>query len=233
MVTRFISKGKGKNRKIHPIRPKKGISIRSVSIEPSVVAKINKEQVKLINRGESANFSKALNKLVIRARREGIPIYDTHVNTNKRRKPYMMWIVKHPEKGDKVKGSETIVMADSYGQAIDDFIITWNKERRMKKTIGYPQAQGTGKRDFRFKRDGKYRLIKYKDFHGDDTYRLGTNDDDLPEEVKFLKAKSGKHGRIISLMTGSRNDIKKFLLHDGQTPKRAQMLTETAFGKSG
>jgi len=154
LVVRFITKGKGKNAKSFPIRPKKkGVSVRSVSLRPSAVAKVNKEQIKLLNRGEPATFSKALNLVIIRAKRQGIPVYDTHVNSNDRRKPYMMWIVKHPEKGDKVKDSETIVMAEHYGQAIDDFITIWNKEKRMKKTIGYPQVQGTAEKSFRFRRN--------------------------------------------------------------------------------
>jgi len=153
MVTRFITKGKGKNRKSFPITPKKkGVTVRSVSLQPSVVGKVNREQIKILNRGETATFSKALNQVVMRARRDGIPIYDTHVNSNDRRKPYHMWIVKHPEKGDKIKGSDTIVMAEHYGQAIDDMITIWNKEKRMKKTIGYPQVQGTADKSFRFKR---------------------------------------------------------------------------------
>ncbi len=137
MAVRFITKGKGRKRKSFPIRPKKGVTVRSVSLRPSAVVKVNKEQIRLINKGEPATFSKALNEVIIRAKRDGIPIYDTHVNSNDRRKPYKMWIVKHPEKGDKVKGSETIVMAEHYGQAIDDFITIWNKEKRMKKTIDF------------------------------------------------------------------------------------------------
>lgn len=160
MAVRYISKGKGRNRKSFPIRPKKGVSIRSVSLQPSAIKKINKEQGRLLNKGESANFSKALNQVVIRAKRDGIPIYDTHVNSNDRRKPYHMWIVKHPEKGDKIKGSDTIVMAEDYGQAIDDMITIWNKEKRKNTTIGYPQVQGTAEKSFRFKKDG-VRLKRY------------------------------------------------------------------------
>jgi hypothetical protein len=155
MVVRFISKGKGKNRRSFPLKPKKkGVSVRSVSLQPSAVVKVNKEQIKLLNKGEPATFSKALNQVIIRARREGIPIYDTHVNSNDRRKPYHMWIVKDPKGHAKVKNSDTIVMAEHYGQAIDDFITIWNKERRMKKTIGYPQVQGTAEKTFRYKRTG-------------------------------------------------------------------------------
>jgi len=155
MAIRYISKGKGKNRKSFPIIPKKGVSVRSVSLKPTAVQKINKEQGRLLNKGETANFSKALNSVVMRAKRDGIPIYDTHVNSNDRRKPYHMWIVKHPEKGDKIKGSDTIVMAEDYGHAIDDMITIWNKEKRKNTTIGYPQVQGTAEKSFRFKREGK------------------------------------------------------------------------------
>jgi len=62
----------------------------------------------------------------------GIPIYDTHVNFDDKRKPFIMWVVKHPEKPDRIKDSETIVMAEHYGQAIDDFITSWNKQKRKK-----------------------------------------------------------------------------------------------------
>lgn len=155
MAVRYISKGKGRNRKSFPITSKKkGVSVRSVSLKPTAVQKINKEQGRLLNKGETANFSKALNSVVLRAKRDGIPIYDTHVNSNDRRKPYHMWIVKHPEKGDKIKGTDTIVMAEHYGQAIDDMITIWNKEKRKDMTIGYPQVQGTADKSFRYKRTG-------------------------------------------------------------------------------
>ncbi len=163
MAVRFISKGKGRKRKSFPIKPKKrGVSVRSVSLQPSSVAKVNKEQIKLLNRGVPATFSKALNQVIIRAKRDGIPIYDTHVNSNDRRKPFHMWIVKHPEKGDKIKGSDTIVMAEHYGQAIDDMITIWNKEERKNMTIGYPQVQGTAEKSFRFKREGERKARSLK-----------------------------------------------------------------------
>ena len=70
MVTRFISKGKGKSRKAIPISPKKkrGVSVRSVSLEPQAIQKINKKTIKTLNTGEIANFSSSLNKLVISSR---------------------------------------------------------------------------------------------------------------------------------------------------------------------
>jgi len=80
----------------------------------------------------------------------GIPIYNTHVNFDDRRKPFKMWIVKHPEGSEIVSGSQTIVMAEHYGQAIDDFITVWNKENRMKRKIGYPVVQGTAEKNFRY-----------------------------------------------------------------------------------
>ena len=70
MPIRYISKGKGKKRRVIPIRPMKGVSVRSVSLQPTVIGKINKEQISLLNRGESATFSKALNKIVIRAKKD-------------------------------------------------------------------------------------------------------------------------------------------------------------------
>ncbi len=143
MAVRYISKGKGKHRKSFPIRPKKGVSIRSVSLQPSAVQKINKEQIKLLNRGQSSTFSKALNQVVMRAKRAGIPIYDSNVNTDGKTKPYHMWIT-NMKNHKKVKRSDTMVLAKNYGQAVDDFITIWNKENRMDMDIGYPVVQGTG-----------------------------------------------------------------------------------------
>jgi len=69
MVTRFISKGKGRKRKSIPITPKKKrVTVRSVSLEPQAIQKINKKTIKTLNRGESANFSSSLNKIVISSR---------------------------------------------------------------------------------------------------------------------------------------------------------------------
>ncbi len=69
MVTRFISKGKGRKRKAIPITPKrKGVSVRSVSLEPQAIQKINKKTIKTLNTGEPANFSSSLNKLVSSSR---------------------------------------------------------------------------------------------------------------------------------------------------------------------
>jgi len=69
MVTRFISKGKGRKRKSIPITPKKkGVTVRSVSLEPQAIQKINKKTIKTLNKGESANFSSSLNKIVISSR---------------------------------------------------------------------------------------------------------------------------------------------------------------------
>ena len=153
MAVRYISKGKGKNRKSFPIKPKKGVSVRSVSLQSSSIAKVNKEQIKLLNRGVPATFSKALNQVVMRAKRNGIPTYDTHVNTNDRRKPFIMHVTDM-KKHKKVKGSDTVVMADSYGQAVDDFITVWNKDpNRMQNQIGYPVIQGTAMKDFRYRKD--------------------------------------------------------------------------------
>ncbi len=144
MAVRYISKGKGKNRKVFPLsNRKKGVSIRSVSLQPKAVLKINKEQIKLLNRGQSSTFSKALNQVVMRAKRAGIPIYDSNVNTDGKTKPYHMWITDM-KSHKKVKRSDTMVLAKNYGQAVDDYITIWNKENRMNMDIGYPVVQGTG-----------------------------------------------------------------------------------------
>lgn len=58
------------------------------------------------------------------------------------KKEFKMWAVKHPEGSDKVPGSETIVRSQHYGQAVDDFIIDWNKKKKLNRTIGYPVVQG-------------------------------------------------------------------------------------------
>jgi len=143
LAIRFISKGKGRNRKSFPIRPKKGVTIRSVSLQPSAVQKINKEQIKILNTGQSSTFSKALNSVVMRAKRAGIPIYDSNVNTDGKTKPYHMWITDM-KSHKKVKRSDTMVLAKNFGQAVDDYITIWNKENRMNMDIGYPVVQGTG-----------------------------------------------------------------------------------------
>jgi len=143
LAIRFISKGKGRNRKSFPIRPKKGVTIRSVSLQPSAVQKINKEQIKILNTGQSSTFSKALNSVVMRAKRAGIPIYDSNVNTDGKTKPYHMWITDM-KNHKKVKRSDTIVLSKNFGQAVDDYITIWNKENRLNMDIGYPVVQGTG-----------------------------------------------------------------------------------------
>ena len=71
MAIRYVTKGRGKNRRVIPIgSKKKGVSVRSVSLQPTAIQKINKEQGKLLNKGETANFSKALNAVVLRAKRD-------------------------------------------------------------------------------------------------------------------------------------------------------------------
>jgi len=144
LAIRYISKGKGKNRKVIPFsNRKKGVSVRSVSLQPKAVLKINKEQIKLLNTGQSSTFSKALNTVVMRAKRAGIPIYDSNVNTDGKTKPYHMWITDM-KSHKKVKRSDTMVLAKNFGQAVDDYITIWNKENRMNMDIGYPVVQGTG-----------------------------------------------------------------------------------------
>jgi len=179
MPIRYITKGKGKNRKSFPIRPKKGVSVRSVSLQPSAVVKVNREQIKLLNRGEPSTFSKALNQVIIRAKRDEIPTYDTHVNTNNRRKPYHMFVTDM-KKHKKVKGSDTIVMADSYGQAVDDFITVWNKDPdRMKNTIGYPVVHGTADKSFRYAREVKVNV--------GDTVEVYVSPDEPRRRIKITK----------------------------------------------
>jgi len=58
------------------------------------------------------------------------------------KKEFKLWIVKEPDGHEKVKGSESIVRSQHYGQAVDDYIIDWNKKRRLNRTIGYPVVQG-------------------------------------------------------------------------------------------
>lgn len=58
------------------------------------------------------------------------------------KKNFKLWIVKHPEGDDIVPGSETVVRSQHYGQAVDDFIIDWDKRKRLNRTIGYPVVQG-------------------------------------------------------------------------------------------
>ena len=141
MATKFITKGKGKRRKKIPMNSKKkGVSVRSVSLKPKAVAVINNKQIKLINKGEPATFSKALNDVILRKKRD-IPVIDTNLNRTGKLKDYKFWV--YDKKNDTViKGSETIVKAPSYGQAADDFVTIWNKDKRLGRGIGYPDIQG-------------------------------------------------------------------------------------------
>ncbi len=58
------------------------------------------------------------------------------------KKEFKMWVVKEPNSSDKVQGSDTIVRSQHFGQAVDDYIIDWNKRKRLNRTIGYPVVQG-------------------------------------------------------------------------------------------
>jgi hypothetical protein len=58
------------------------------------------------------------------------------------KKNFKLWVVEHPEGSEKVPHSETVVRSQHYGQAVDDFIIDWNKKKKLNKTIGYPVVQG-------------------------------------------------------------------------------------------
>lgn len=213
MPVRFISKGKGRNRKAFPIRPKRGVSVRSVSLRPSSVAKINKEQIKLLRRNEPATFSKALNQVVMRAKKLSIPIYDTNVNEDGIRKPYHMWI-SDMKKHKKVKGSDTLVLAEHYGQAVDDFITIWNKEHRMDKDIGYPVVEGTG-----------LNPIKNQDFFltEDSTMRKKRTDKQIIKEM--FEAQQSKGDRLVDQI---RHGDKVTIV----TPN-GQQVTGSAVMKSG
>ncbi len=95
------------------------------------------------NKNKKSSRTKSINT-------KGIPIYNTKVNFDDKRKPFLMWIVKHPEGSQRVKGSETIVMAEHFGQAVDDYETVWNKEHRLNRDIGYPVIQGTVHKNFRY-----------------------------------------------------------------------------------
>ncbi len=58
------------------------------------------------------------------------------------KKEFKLWVVKEPNSSEKLGGSETIVRSQHYGQAVDDYIIDWNKRKRLNRTIGYPVVQG-------------------------------------------------------------------------------------------
>ena len=109
------------------------------------MAKLTKEQMAAIHAKERKERKRELTAL-------GVSDFDRDVldiKTNRDnsleefpKKDFKLWVVEHPEKSDKVKDSETIVRSQHYGQAVDDFIIDWNKRKRMGKTIGYPVVQG-------------------------------------------------------------------------------------------
>jgi hypothetical protein len=112
-----------------------------------------------------------------------------------------MWIVKDPKGHAKVKGSDTLVLSEHYGQAIDDFITIWNKENRRNMTIGYPQVQGTGlnpikNQDFFLTEDSttrKKRLVTHEE--ADELRKKlkqknGISNDDYENLVLYEKSKS-------------------------------------------
>jgi len=110
------------------------------------VAKLTREQVAAIKAKERRL---ELSKLGITGTRLTTDRDVLDIKTNRDnsleefpKKDFKLWVVEHPEKSDKVKGSETVVRSQHYGQAVDDFIIDWNKKKRMGKTIGYPVVQG-------------------------------------------------------------------------------------------
>ncbi len=74
----------------------------------------------------------------------GLVINLKKTNVDDRRKRFRFWAVDmHKKTSPTIKGSEAIVIAPHYGQAVDDYIIFMNKTNRLKRTIGYPAVQGT------------------------------------------------------------------------------------------
>ena len=72
---------------------------------------------------------------------KGVPIVNTKLNRTRELKDYKFWV--YDKQNDKVvEGSETIVKAPSYGEAVDDFVVAWNKNPRLGMNIGYPNVQG-------------------------------------------------------------------------------------------
>jgi len=63
------------------------------------------------------------------------------IDTDGKLKDYHMWVVDM-KTHKKVPGSDTIVRSKHYGQAVDSFILEWDKKKRNKMTIGYPVVQG-------------------------------------------------------------------------------------------
>ncbi len=161
----------------------------------------------------------------VRLRRDKkIPVYNTKVNVNDKRKAFKMWIVKHPEGSEVVKGSVTIVMAEHYGQAIDDYITIWNKENRMKRKIGYPVVQGTADKSFRYKKDSVRKARGDQEFELFDIIEdvTGNNDPkdvtvDFPKLEMVMKEniqeilereKIWKKGDLVSFPVGSLQNLR-------------------------
>ncbi len=63
------------------------------------------------------------------------------IDTDGKPKDFHMYVVDM-KTHKKVPGSDTIVRSKHYGQAVDSFILGWNKNKRMGMTIGYPAVQG-------------------------------------------------------------------------------------------
>lgn len=110
------------------------------------MAKLTKEQMAAIKAKERKERKRELSALGISDFKDR-DVLDIKTNKDNSletfpKKDFKLWVVEHPEGSDKVKDSETIVRSQHYGQAVDDFIIDWNKNKRMGKTIGYPVVQG-------------------------------------------------------------------------------------------
>ena len=70
-----------------------------------------------------------------------IPVIRVPANLNNKQKE---WIVKQvdPMNHKEVKSTRIVVVAPSYGQAVDDYLTWWN-ETYPKKTVGYPAVVST------------------------------------------------------------------------------------------
>ncbi len=167
----------------------------------------------------------------IRLRRDKkIPVYNTKVNWDDKRKPFKMWIVKHPEGSDVIKGSVTIVMAEDYGQAIDDYITIWNKENRMKRKIGYPVVQGTADKNFRYKKDTVRKAREDPEFELFDILQDVTGNNDpkdvtvnfpklenvMKENIQVIleREKIWKKGDSVSFPVGSLQNLRPETSHE-------------------
>ena len=82
-----------------------GVKVKSVSLKPNTIQKVNKQIIKDLNKGKSANFSGALNEVVEKARleREG-----------------MIRLI------DTIKNGDKVTIVTQHGQQITGRAIMWN-----------------------------------------------------------------------------------------------------------